>query len=145
MPSDQRVRPHDSEDATPLDQVRQSDEGDPRRVVGTPWLHLPLQVQRKLLPQEQILGGELGMRPRCLRNKPHNVTGETQDRAYGRGDRDRAMDAGSYASHGNRECARRKSVARISAEIWPRGLFADDRGDYLRTTTNAYGVFSSHN
>ena len=48
----------------PLDQVRQGDERDPRRVVGTPWLRLPLQVQCELLPQEQILGGELGMRPR---------------------------------------------------------------------------------
>jgi hypothetical protein len=36
-----------------------------------------------LLPQEQILGGELGMRPRRLRHKPHDVTDETQDRLKG--------------------------------------------------------------
>ena len=51
-----------------------SDERDPSRVVGTPWLYLPFQVQRELLPQEQILGGELGMRPRRLRDKSHDVT-----------------------------------------------------------------------
>jgi hypothetical protein len=44
---------------------------------------MPLQVHRELLPQEQILGGELGMRPRCLRDKQHDVTGETQDRPNG--------------------------------------------------------------
>jgi hypothetical protein len=63
--------------------VRQDDERDPSRVVGTPWLHLALRVQRELLPQEQILGGELGMRPHCLRDKPHDVPDETQDRPNG--------------------------------------------------------------
>jgi hypothetical protein len=33
---------------------------DPRRIVGTTWFHLAFHVQRQLLSQEQILGGELG-------------------------------------------------------------------------------------
>lgn len=56
---------------------------DPSRVVGTPWLHAALQVQRELLSQEQILGRELGMRPHHLRNKLQDVTDETQDRPNG--------------------------------------------------------------
>ena len=85
MPTDQRVGFHDCQDTTPLDQVRQRDERKPTRVVGTAWLHLPLHAQRELLPQEQVLGDELGMRLRRLRNKPHSVTDETQDRTNSSG------------------------------------------------------------
>jgi hypothetical protein len=44
----------------PLDERRQGDQGDPDRVVGPAALHLPFPVQRQLLSQEQVFGGELG-------------------------------------------------------------------------------------
>lgn len=59
MPSDERSRLHDGEDATPVDQPRQRDERNPRRIVGAARFHLPLHVQGQLLSQEEILGGEL--------------------------------------------------------------------------------------
>ena len=34
MPSDERLRLHDREETTPVDQPRQRDEGNPSRVVG---------------------------------------------------------------------------------------------------------------
>jgi hypothetical protein len=52
----------DREDATPVNEPRQRDECNPRRVVGTARLHLPLHVQSQLLSHEQILGGEFRMR-----------------------------------------------------------------------------------
>jgi hypothetical protein len=63
MPLNQRLRLHDCENGTPIDHPRQRDERDPRRVVGATCLHLTLHVQSELLPQKEILGGELGMRP----------------------------------------------------------------------------------
>jgi hypothetical protein len=41
------------------DHAGQREERQPRCVVGPPRLDLPLEVQRQLLAQEQILGGEL--------------------------------------------------------------------------------------
>ena len=79
MPSDQRIRLYDREDATPLDQPRQRDERNPSRIVGAARLHLPLHVQRQLLSQEQILGGELCARSSRRRDKPHEITGDAQD------------------------------------------------------------------
>jgi len=66
MPSDVRVRLDDDQQVTPGDQPRQHDERNPRRVVSAARLHLPLDVQRQLFSQEQIVGGELAMRSyRC--------------------------------------------------------------------------------
>ena len=63
MPSNERVRLHDGEDSTPVDQPRQSDECDAGRLIGPPRLDLALEVQRQLLAEKQILGGELDVRP----------------------------------------------------------------------------------
>jgi len=59
MPPNERVRLHDRQDAPPLDQRRQRAERYPSGIVGTPRLHLPLNVERQLLPQKQILCCEL--------------------------------------------------------------------------------------
>src|SRR5262249_23169112 len=64
MPSHERVRLHDGEDATPVDQRRQRTECDAGRDIGPPRLDLALDVQRQLLAQKQILGGEV----ECGRN-----------------------------------------------------------------------------
>jgi DNA-binding winged helix-turn-helix (wHTH) protein len=55
MPSNERVRLHDGEDSTPVDQRRQRDEGNSGRVIGPPGLDLPLEVQRPTAPQLFVL------------------------------------------------------------------------------------------
>src|SRR5882762_6464192 len=94
MPSDERVRLHDREDATPLDQPRQRDERNPSRIVGAPRLHLPLHIQCQLLSQEQVLGGEVCMRSPRRRDQPKEIAGDAQDGSK-RG-------AGTRLGHGRR-------------------------------------------
>lgn len=94
MPSDERIRLHDREEATPVDQPRQRDERDPRRIVGAARLPLPLHVQRQLLFQEQILGGELRVRPSNDGDQPQEIAGNSQDGSK-RG-------AGTRLGHGRR-------------------------------------------
>jgi len=80
MPSDERVRLHDREDATPVDQPRQRDERNSNRIVGAARLHLPLHIQCQLLSQEQILGCKLRMRSyRRRRHQAQEITGDAQD------------------------------------------------------------------
>jgi len=81
MPSDERIRLHDREDATPVDQPRERDERNPSRIVSAARLHLPLHVQCQLLFQEQIFGGELCVRPSRRRGQPQEITGHAQDGA----------------------------------------------------------------
>jgi hypothetical protein len=82
MPSNQRVRLHDGEDSTPVDQSRQRDECNAGRVIGPPRLDLALEVQSQLLAQEQILGGELGVWPQRRRHESDNITSDAQDRTH---------------------------------------------------------------
>ena len=79
MPADQRGQFHDLENPTPIDQPRQGHERDPCRIVGATWLHLALHVQGELLPQKQVLGGELGTRPHRFDREPREIAGETED------------------------------------------------------------------
>ncbi len=79
MPSDERSRLHDREDATPVDQPRQRDERHPSRIVGAARLHLPLHIQCQLLSQEQMLGGELCMRSPRRRDQPQEIADDAQD------------------------------------------------------------------
>lgn len=62
MPTNQRVRFHNREHRSPVDQLGEHDEGDPRRVIGTARVDPPLLVERQLLSKKEILGCEL--RPR---------------------------------------------------------------------------------
>ena len=79
MPSNKRIRLHDREEATPVDQPQQRDERNPRGIINAARLHLPLPVQRELLSQEQILGCELRMGSQRGRSQPQQVTGDAQD------------------------------------------------------------------
>jgi hypothetical protein len=58
VPPDQRIWPHDGETLAPLNEVRERDEHEPSRVAGATRLHLTFEVQRQLLAQEEILGGQ---------------------------------------------------------------------------------------
>jgi hypothetical protein len=79
MPSNERGGLHDREDSTPIDEPRQGNQRDPRGIVGTTGLHLPFDVQRQLLAKEQILGGEVGMRPDGRGNEACDVSADPQD------------------------------------------------------------------
>ena len=59
MPSNERVRLDHSEEWAPINQPGQRDEHQARRVAGPPRLDPPLEAQRQLLAEEQILGDEL--------------------------------------------------------------------------------------
>ena len=61
MPSDERVRLDHREDVTPLEQRREPDERNPAGIVRAPRFHLPLDVERELLSEKQILSGKPGM------------------------------------------------------------------------------------
>src|SRR5207253_2316083 len=58
-PSNERFRFDHGKEWTPINQARQRDERQPDRVVGSPRLDPPLEAQRQLLAEKQILGGEL--------------------------------------------------------------------------------------
>src|SRR5262249_26639782 len=73
MPSDQRLRLHDDQELAPRNQPGQPDERQADRVISSPRPNLPLDVQRQLLAQEQILGGELGARSQQRRGEPDDV------------------------------------------------------------------------
>jgi hypothetical protein len=79
MLSDERLRLHDGEDATPVDQPRQRDERNARRIVGAARLHLPLRLQSQLLSLEQVLDGKLCARSSSRRDQPHEITSDAQD------------------------------------------------------------------
>jgi hypothetical protein len=78
----------------PVDQPRQRHERNPSRMVSAARLHLPLHVQRQLLSQEQILGGESCMRSPCRRDQPKEITSDAVDGSK-RG-------AGTRLGHGRR-------------------------------------------
>ena len=81
MPSNERFRLHDGQESTPVDEARQRNERNSGRVISSPRLDLPLEVQRQLLAQEQILGGELCMWPQGRRHESQDVASDAHDRA----------------------------------------------------------------
>src|SRR4029453_18343097 len=78
-------------------QPGQRDERQPRRAVGPPRLDLPLEVQRKMLAQEQILGGELRGWTKNERRESQDVGGDARDRAEEAAGTGLGHAAGSYA------------------------------------------------
>jgi hypothetical protein len=77
MPPDQRVRFHDRERGSPVDQLREHHERDPRRIIGPAGFHPTLPIECQLLPKKQILG------PRCERDRrpsDPNLTASTSNR-----------------------------------------------------------------
>jgi hypothetical protein len=59
VPADQRVGFNDDQEATPIYETRQGNQRDARRIVRTPWLRLPLDIQCQLLSKEQVLRSQL--------------------------------------------------------------------------------------
>jgi hypothetical protein len=59
MPSDQRVRLHDREHGSPVEQLGEQDERDPRRIIGTARFDLAFSIERQLLPEKQIFSRQL--------------------------------------------------------------------------------------
>jgi len=56
MPPHKRLGTDTREQVTPLDEPRQRNEGDPRRVVGAARPDLTFEIAGELLSQEQVLG-----------------------------------------------------------------------------------------
>jgi hypothetical protein len=61
-PQHERLRSHHDEELLPVDSPREQNESDPCRIVQAPRLDLPLDIERQLLAQEQVLGGEARVR-----------------------------------------------------------------------------------
>jgi hypothetical protein len=59
VPPHERLRLHHDQKLSPVEHPREQDEGDAGGIVQTPWLDLPLDIERQLLAQEQVLGGEV--------------------------------------------------------------------------------------
>jgi hypothetical protein len=59
MPPDQRVRLHDRQHGPPVDQMGEHHERDPRRIIGPARLDLAFSVKCQLLPEKEILCGQL--------------------------------------------------------------------------------------
>jgi hypothetical protein len=76
MPADQRVWAHHREQFAPFDQVRQQHERDPRRVVGPLRPGPAFEVAGELLPEEQVLGSQLGARPAHQSQQTQEVADE---------------------------------------------------------------------
>jgi GNAT superfamily N-acetyltransferase len=60
MPPNQRVRFHDGEGGSPVNEASQNDERDPCGIVGSTRSDTTFRVQSQLLTKEQILGRQLG-------------------------------------------------------------------------------------
>ena len=73
VPTDQGVRLHDRERGCPIDQVCEHDEGVPRRLIGTAGFDSALSIERQLLPEKQILSGQLGPRSEAERRQPEGI------------------------------------------------------------------------
>jgi hypothetical protein len=55
VPPHKRLWSHHDEKLSPVDHPREHDEGDARGIVQPPRLDLPLDLERQLLAQEQVL------------------------------------------------------------------------------------------
>ena len=58
MPSQERLRLDDREDASPFDEAGENAQREPRGVVEAARLDPTFDVERQLLAEEQILGGQ---------------------------------------------------------------------------------------
>ena len=79
MPADQRVRLHDRERGSPVNQLGEHDEGDPRRIIGTAGFDSALPIERQLLPEKEILGRQARPRLKAERHEHEDV----DQHAYG--------------------------------------------------------------
>ena len=63
VPPHERVGLHNRQERAPMDESRQEDECNARRIVRPSWSDLALDITRELLPQEEVLGRQLHSRP----------------------------------------------------------------------------------
>jgi len=81
MPSDERVWAHDREQIPPRHESSEKDQCDARRVVRPVWSDLAFELARELLPQEQVLGSQLGAGPGHQRQQLQQVSKEGKRRS----------------------------------------------------------------
>jgi hypothetical protein len=61
-----------------VDHSGEYDESDTVGVVCPSWLDLPLQVQRQLLAEEEILGGQASVGPQAERDQAQDIAEESE-------------------------------------------------------------------
>ena len=90
------------EEAPPLDESGEDDERQPRGVVEAARLDLTLAVERQLLAEEEILGGQARMRAHAEREPVQEITDQSKDdaRHHGMAD-DTAPSCLSHSGFGN--------------------------------------------
>src|SRR5262245_26681282 len=132
MPANQRVSLDDRQQLTPVDQPRQRHQRDASRVVGAAWPHLPREIQRQLLSQEQVLSRQLGARVQRQESEACNIGEHADDRAEG--------DGKTESAHGLRAYAISVAISSARGHSWesfaphqrkspPDGVFANDNVD----------------
>ena len=86
MPPHERLGPHNCQEFAPVDEWREENERNSRGVVRAPRLDLPLDVTGELLPEEQILGGQLRAGPEHQTQQTQEISdeGERRSRHVGR-------------------------------------------------------------
>jgi len=78
VPSEERLRADESQELPPLDEPGEEDQRDPRGVVRAPRLDIALEIVRQLLPEEQVLGGEVRAGPEDQRRKSPEIMRESE-------------------------------------------------------------------
>ena len=79
VPPNERVWLHDGEDRTPLDEPGEHDECQTSRVAGSTRLHLTFEIQRQLLAEEEVLGGQARVGPEAEPSEVQKVGQEIED------------------------------------------------------------------
>jgi len=86
MPPHERVGPHNRQELTPSDQLREQGECDARGVVRAARPDLAFDVTGKLLPEKQVLGGQLRSGPDHQPRQVRQVSEEGECRSEQCGD-----------------------------------------------------------
>jgi len=60
VPPHERIGPHDDEELSPVDRVREHDERDSGRIVQAPRPNVPFDVESQLFAEEEVFGCETG-------------------------------------------------------------------------------------
>ena len=81
MPPQERVGLYDGEKASPLDESGEHCERDPRGVVQPARRHVPLDVERQLLAQEEILRRQPVVGARAERHQSQDITHNSEEGA----------------------------------------------------------------
>src|SRR5262245_62254125 len=138
MPANQRVRLDDHQQLTPVDQSRQRDQCDASRVGCAAWLHLPLEIQRQLLSQEQVLRRQLRAGVQRQASEACTIGEHIDDGAEGDAKTESTHGSGAYTISVATSSARdhsRESFAPHQREFTPDDVFADDNSLCVRRRT----------